>query len=63
MRLWKTTVIIWSDFDPQKYELETLAYEACRGEAYCSSVKSKYIQAEEDEDWDNTEFFTNKNEE
>ncbi len=59
MPLWKSTIIIWSDFDPRTVELEDLAREATNGDAYCSSQKAKLIDHPADDmDWDGTEFFS-----
>jgi hypothetical protein len=58
--LYKTKIVIWSDFDPEGYELDTLASEATRGDAYCSSVSTSEISKgdlPDDSDWDGTEFF------
>jgi hypothetical protein len=37
VKLYKSTVIIWSEFDPNTVELSDLAQEAETGVAYCSS--------------------------
>jgi hypothetical protein len=56
--LYKTTIVIWSEFDPKLIELDDLAREAMRGEAYCSKSDSNYLKDPgADPDWDNTEFF------
>ena len=56
--LWKSTIIIWSEFDPQQVELSTLAREAEVGEAYCSSMAAEFIrEPEQDVAWDGTSFF------
>ena len=34
--LWKTTITIWSDFDPVNLEIDDLAHEAMRGDAICT---------------------------
>lgn len=58
--LYKTTVVIWSEDNPEQYELDELAREAVRGMAYCSSQQSEIIEdPESDPDWDGTEFFDN----
>lgn len=57
-RLWKTSIVIWSDYDPRTRELEDLAREATSGDAYCS--KQETVQVDDpgsDADWDGTEFF------
>ena len=56
-KLWKTTVVIWSKFDPQHVELDDLAHEAIRGEAYCNKSLSECVAPDNDPDWDGTEFF------
>jgi hypothetical protein len=57
MKLYKTTVTIWSEFDPSDVELSDLAREADQGEAYCSSCISQHVETDGDPDWDGTEFF------
>jgi hypothetical protein len=50
--LYKTTLIIWSKFDPRDYDISLLAYEAEQGYAYCSSQKHERIEhPEQDEHW------------
>ena len=59
MELFKTTIVIWSDFNPRELELSTLAREAESGDAYCSSLKTvKITSPTTDPDWDGTEFFS-----
>lgn len=56
--LYKTTLVIWTDYDPVNVEIDDLAFEAVRGDAYCSiSTKVLVPDPEEDKDWDGTEFF------
>lgn len=58
--LWKTRVIIWTDYDPENHELDELAREAVVGDAYCSSQNTNEVNAEslpDDPDWDGSEFF------
>jgi hypothetical protein len=56
--LYKTTITIWSEFDPSQVELEDLAREAMRGAAYCSRQNVSHIEnPSADPDWDGTEFF------
>lgn len=58
MALWKTSIVIWSDFDPQKHELSDLAREAEVGDCYCSVSRSVLVEnPKADPDWDGTEFF------
>jgi hypothetical protein len=57
-KLYKTTVVIWSEYDPKGTELEDLAHDATEGESYCSSQKTVLVRdPEKDPDWDGTEFF------
>lgn len=58
MKLWKSTVVIWSDSDPQQMELAHLAREAESGDSYCAKMATELIdKPKEDPDWDGTEFF------
>ena len=59
MKLFKTTIVIWSHFDPfLTGELEDLARDATSGNSYCSKQESKLIEEpKKDPDWDGTEFF------
>lgn len=60
--LYKTTVVIWTDFDGETVELETLAREATSGGGYCvkqDSVLVPWVDLRDDPDgWDSmAEFF------
>ncbi len=56
--LYKTTIIIWSDYSGEDVELGDLASNATDGDAYCSVQRSEKIQdPKADPDWDGTEFF------
>lgn len=35
-KLYKSTIVIWSDFDPAEVELSALAWEAEQGSAICT---------------------------
>ena len=35
-KLWKTTLVIWSDYDPRVVAIDTLATHASWGDSYCS---------------------------
>jgi hypothetical protein len=61
MKLYKTIVVIWSDYDPtDEVELEDLARDATNGDAYCSKQHTVLVEKpEKDPDWDRTEFFMN----
>lgn len=58
--LYKTTLVIWTEYDPieQGLELDDLAREANEGDAYCSSWKTTLVKdPASDPLWDGTEFF------
>ncbi len=56
--LYKTTIVIWSEFSGESAELEHLAREATSGDAYCSRYRSEHVETpESDPAWDGTEFF------
>lgn len=62
--LWKTQIIIWSDYDSRAVEIEDLAREATRGDSYCSRSVSTLIEdPQKDKDWVETEFFFDPDEE
>lgn len=62
--LYKSTVVIWSSFDPANFELSGLSREAEQGEAYCSVFRTRRIRRPlQDPDWDGTEFFDSRCEE
>lgn len=57
--LYKTTIVIWSNYDPENTELENLACDAAFGDAYCSRQRSHLVEKpEEDPDWEDTDFFS-----
>lgn len=56
--LFKTTIVIWTEWDPRYYEIDYMACEAIGGGAYCSSQTIDLIQdPQSDPTWDGTEFF------
>lgn len=58
--LYKTNIIIWTDYDPfaQLPDLETLAREATSGDALCSKQETVFIDdIEKDDDWGGNEDF------
>lgn len=56
--LYKTTVVIWTEYDPHQSELEDLARDATSGESYCSKAVTEVVNdPATDSDWDGTEFF------
>lgn len=57
-KLFKTTVVIWTEEDPSSMELEDLAREATVGNSYCSKQVTEEVEDPSiDPDWDGTEFF------
>lgn len=56
--LYKTTIVIWSEYNGTNVELSTLASQVENGDAYCSVYRSSLIEnPSNDPDWDNCEFF------
>lgn len=53
--LYKTTVVIWTEFEPSGLEIDDLAREAIVGEAFCSEQSVVYVQDESQ--FPDTEFF------
>lgn len=56
--LYKTTLVIWSDYNPETMQLWDLVREAEVGDAYCAA--SRVVRVDDpgnDLDWDGTEFF------
>lgn len=57
-QLYKTTIIIWTEHDPDFLEIEPLARDATSGDSYCSAKRSVLIEdPKADPDWDGTDFF------
>lgn len=60
MHLYKSTIVIWSDYDPsaRAMELEEIARQAVSGDAYCSKMDCEIVSdPQNDSDWDGNEFF------
>lgn len=56
--LFKTTIVVWSDFSPEDYDAEDICREAIRGDAHLSTMRSEFIDdPESDPDWDDNSFF------
>jgi len=56
--LFKTTVVIWSEYPGEDVELEHLARDAISGDAYCSRYRSeRVLEPAGDPAWDGTDFF------
>ena len=57
-QLFKSTIVIWSEFDPTTVTLDYLAKQAIDGQAYCSLQDTKKVKdPRRDPDWDGSEFF------
>jgi hypothetical protein len=62
--LYKSTIVIWSDFDPETVELSDLALDAMCGGSYCSKMVAEHVvNPDNDPDWDGSEFFGVEDEE
>lgn len=56
--LWKSTIIIWSDQNPNTMELSDLARDAEVGDSYCSKQETILVEnPEQDADAPSMEFF------
>lgn len=57
--LYKTTIVIWTDFDPTAWEIVDLAKEATDGSrAYCSEEKTVCVKdPANDITYPDTDFF------
>lgn len=61
---WKTTITVWSDFDPSSTELSRLAQEAETGAAICTEYEVSFIaDPNTDPEFSYTGEFFNDNEE
>lgn len=54
-KLYKTTLVIWSQYNPDGMPLEDLAREADQGDAYCSNWST--VAVTNQADFPDTEFF------
>ena len=54
-KLYKTTIVIWTDYDPQHQEIDCLAREAFYGDAFCSSREIEVVS--DKYKFPDTEFF------
>ena len=43
--LWRTTIHIWTDVDPQKVSVRRLAEEADDGDAICTHKEAEYFES------------------
>jgi hypothetical protein len=56
--LFKTTIVIWTEYDPSGLELTELASQAESGDGYCSSMTFALVaKPEKDPAWHRTGFF------
>lgn len=46
-KLYRTTIEIWTSYDPSEMEIDTLATEAMDGDAICSIQDSVAVDAED----------------
>lgn len=59
--LYKTTLTIWTDYNPETCNLEDLGREADGGAALCSRCEMVLVPKPlEDKDFPNTDFFLDK---
>jgi len=42
-KLWKTTIVVWSEFDPQKLEMVNLIREATDGQAIITKQDAELV--------------------
>lgn len=57
-QLWKTEIVIWSDFDPQKVSVSRLAQEGEDGAAYIGKAHSELVAGwQHDPDAPSDDFF------
>ena len=52
-KLYKTTIVIWADYDTSNQDLEIISREATSGDCYCDSMDTEIIMNEAD--WPDTE--------
>jgi len=48
-KLWKTTIVIWSSYDPQRIPVSRLAQEGEAGDAYIAKAHSELIDGPYDQ--------------
>jgi hypothetical protein len=54
-KLYKTTIVIWTEYPTNEFSIVSLAEEATDGNAYCSSQKCEGVS--DPSKFPNTEFF------
>ena len=58
MKLYKTTIVVWTEYDPSLKDLDSLGQDAMDGSAYCSKQETVLVADPiHDSDFDGTEFF------
>ncbi len=58
MKLYKSTIVIWSEENPMQLELSALARGAEVGDDYCSKRHAELVEDPgSDPDWDGADFF------
>jgi len=56
--LYKTTIIIWSEYDTCGTSVRCLGDNVADRDAYCSKLSCQAVQnPEQDPDWEETDFF------
>lgn len=56
-RLYRTTIVIWSENPTDFYDLQDLAYQAQEGEMFCQLQECEEVN--DSEQFPDTEFFDN----
>lgn len=54
-QLYKTTIVIWTEYDPNNCEIDDLAREATSGDAFCSLQQTMLVT--DPSEFPDTEFF------
>lgn len=52
MKLYKTTIVVWSEYNGNEADLEDLAFQATEGNAICTKQESVLVESDEDEEAD-----------
>jgi len=60
-KLWKTTIEIWTDFDPNFLEIDDLTREAMSGDAFCNGQVT--VEITDPALFPNTDFFGHEEDE
>jgi len=54
-KLYRTTIVIWSDFDPRDLEISYLARDAESGDSFCETLAT--VEVTDPTQFPETEFF------